>query len=758
MGALAVSSGCTDTGMAVGADEATFTNILDDKAGPSYDPSTIIVKFRDVATATAVNDAMALVKGSFKDENFDGKDDQFAHIAGGNLAAVKLDDKNGADAAIKALAGHPAIEYAERNYLYSIQAVPNDPDFGDLWGLNNTGQGGGTPGAHVSALDAWDLSVGSHDVIVGVIDTGVAYDHPDLVANMYINPGEIPGNGIDDDENGFIDDVHGMNAITGSGDPYDDNDHGTHVSGTIGASGDNGVGVVGVNWDVTIMGLKFLSAAGSGSTEGAIACIDYAVMMKNSGVDIRALNNSWGGGGFSQALEDAIAAADAADILFVAAAGNSNSNNDSTPSYPASYEVPNVLAVASTTRTDARSSFSSYGATSVDLGAPGSDILSTIPGGGYASFSGTSMATPHVTGAAALALAASQGSLSTAELKDLLMNTGDPIASMDGVTVSGKRLNLANLLAEADPQPGFRMEVPTTPLIISQGDSVSLGFAVSSVLDYSIPVDMTLEATPALDAEVVFTPNPVPVDSSGELSITTSTATAPGTYSLVVNGTSGELLRSRTLQLTVYPEGTTVHEYETVDGVSIPDNDPAGVTSTLSVPDSLEIIDLTVDVNITHTYIGDLIVELTSPAGTTVRLHDRAGGGTDNLYQSFDPADFDGESAAGEWTLFVSDNAGIDLGTIDSWGLTIVGLGFEPGIGLDLVSAERRGSRGADITISWSGSDAELIDVYRYGVLIDTVPNTDSYRDRFRSSGSVFIYQVCEAGTDTCSQEMTVTL
>lgn len=379
IGVMAISGGCVDGD---GLDQApTFSQqALPGEKGPSYDPSTVIVKFRDVTTATAVGDAMAMVGGSFQDLDFDRRDDRFTHIAGGNLALVALSDKTSAEQAIKELSAHPAIEYAEPNYYVSVSALPNDPGFGDLWGLNNTGQVGGLPGAHVSALEAWDTSVGSHDVIVGVIDTGVDYTHPDLAANMFVNPNEIAGNGIDDDGNGVIDDVHGMNAITGSGDPMDDNDHGTHVAGTIGATGDNGQGVVGVNWNVSIMGLKFLSGSGSGSTADAITCINYAVDLKvNHGVNIRALNNSWGGGGFEQSLEDAITAANDADILFVAAAGNSNSNNDQVGSFPSNYEVPNVLAVASTTRTDARSSFSSFGATTVDLGAPGSDIVSTIP-------------------------------------------------------------------------------------------------------------------------------------------------------------------------------------------------------------------------------------------------------------------------------------------------------------------------------------------------------------------------------------------
>jgi subtilisin family serine protease len=496
---LALSaSGCLEH---EAGDEATFNEQALAGAEPAYDEHSVLVKFRDVTTATAVGDAVAMVSGKFEDTDSDRRDDRFQNVAGGRIALVELEGKYTAKEARATLAKHPAVELVEYNWKQYTTQIPNDPRFGDLWGLHNTGQAGGVAGAHISAAGAWDTTVGSHDVVVGVIDTGVDYTHPDLVPNMFVNPGEIAGNNIDDDGNGFIDDVHGINAITGTGDPMDDNDHGTHVSGTIGGAGNDGVGVAGVNWNVSIMGLKFLSGAGSGTTAGAIICIDYAVAMKNAGVNIRVLNNSWGGGGFSQLLEDSISAANAADILFVAAAGNSSSNNDVSPHFPSSYDVPNVLAVASTTRTDAMSSFSSFGLTSVDLGAPGSDIVSTIPGNGYASFSGTSMATPHVAGAAALLLSVND-TLTAAELKQILMDTGDPTAAMDGRTVSGKRLNVELALDEADPQPGFKLELPTTEATISQGDTAIYPVDVTSVLGFTNDVTLSLVAAPEMDINV----------------------------------------------------------------------------------------------------------------------------------------------------------------------------------------------------------------------------------------------------------------
>ena len=345
---------------------------------------------------------------------------------------------------VKLMLSMPGVTYAEPNYIVRTTLTPNDTRFGELWGLNNTGQSGGISGADISAVSAWDVSTGSSSIVVGVIDTGVDYNHPDLAANIWSAPTSfnvtIGGQTITCPQGS-----HGFNAINNTCNPLDDNNHGTHVSGTIGAAGNNGQGVTGVNWTSSVMGLKFLSASGSGSTADAIDCIEFAVQAKQAfagsgGANVRVLSNSWGGGGFSQALLDQINKANTNDMLFVAAAGNNGTNNDTTPHYPSNYNAPNVVAVASTTRTDARSSFSNFGATTVDLGAPGSSILSTVRNGGYSTFSGTSMATPHVSGAAALVL--SECTLNTAALKANLLNNVDPISSMSGITVTGGRLNV----------------------------------------------------------------------------------------------------------------------------------------------------------------------------------------------------------------------------------------------------------------------------------------------------------------------------
>ncbi len=288
---------------------------------------------------------------------------------------------------------NPNVIAASLNYRRSADAAPvypDDPLFTDLWGLSNTGQTGGTPGADIGAPEAWSTTTGSAAVVVADVDTGVAYDHPDLAANMWHNPGEIPANGIDDDHNGYIDDVYGINAITGSGDPYDDNGHGTYTSGTMAAVGNNGVGITGVAWQARIMALKFLSAGGPGTDADAITCIDYVVNEKlHYGVNVVAINASWGGTGEDHLLRDAISAAGAAGIVFCAAAGNGDAagngiNNDTHPHYPSSYDCPNIISVAATDDNDALARFSNYGPTSVDLGAPGVGILSTVPAIGVA--------------------------------------------------------------------------------------------------------------------------------------------------------------------------------------------------------------------------------------------------------------------------------------------------------------------------------------------------------------------------------------
>ncbi len=372
--------------------------------------------------------------------------------------------------AVQALNANPAVRHAEPNFIVHTRATPNDPYFGQLWGLYNTGQTSGTPDADIDAPLAWNLTTGSPDVIVAVIDSGVDYTHPDLVANIWTNPNEIPGNGIDDDGNGYIDDIHGINARTGSGDPMDIDGHGTHVAGTIGAVGNNGLGVTGVNWQVRIVACKFLDGD-SGTVDRAIESFVYINRLKNEfGQNIVTTNNSWGAvtsyawdwysSEFSLFLWEAMAAVEQpgmAPILHVCSAGNHDDDNDEDPAnYPSSYDLDNIVAVAATAHNDRYAYFSAYGATSVDLAAPGVGVVSTWQGGQYRTWSGTSMAAPHVTGAATLVSAAFPG-LPAAEIKDRLLSLTDPIGDIadnpNKPTVTNGRLNVANAVRGSRPNP-----------------------------------------------------------------------------------------------------------------------------------------------------------------------------------------------------------------------------------------------------------------------------------------------------------------
>lgn len=342
-----------------------------------------------------------------------------------------------------------SITACSPNHRIRVRAVPNDTQFGQLWGLHNS-----SGGPDIGALAAWDTATGSASTIVAVVDTGIDYRHPDLAANVWNNPAETPGDGIDNDGNGYVDDVHGINSIAGSGDPIDDNSHGTHVSGTIGATGNNALGVVGVNWAVRLIGAKFLDASGSGDLDSEVRAIDYLVDLKlHHGVPIVAINASYGSSDYSSVEYNAIARAGAAGILFIAAAGNDGQNNDANGSYPANYQLGNIISVAAIDRSGNLASFSDYGVHSVALAAPGVSILSTIPGGGYAKFSGTSMAAPHASGAAAL-LASVHPNYSPAQLRSTLVGSTAPSATLSGLVASGGILNIARMLSAAPPDGG----------------------------------------------------------------------------------------------------------------------------------------------------------------------------------------------------------------------------------------------------------------------------------------------------------------
>ncbi|MCY1081056.1 S8 family serine peptidase [Archangium lansingense] len=404
-----------------------------------YVEGELLVRFREPAL-TSAQSALHSVWGAEVVHSYES-------IPG--LQVIRLPEGADLEQALAAYRKDPRVLQAGYNAVYSSDnvapVVPDDPLFGSLWGLKNTGQDGGVAGADIGATQAWSLTTGSEEVVLAVIDSGLDYTHPDLAANVWVNPGEIAGNGLDDDNNGYVDDVHGINAITGTGDPMDDGNHGTHVAGILGAVGNNEAGISGVNWKAKIVACKFLDKSGNGTEANALKCMDYLLRLKQRAqnpVNIVATNNSWScrlRTCNSELMRSAILKHQEAGMLFVAAAGNVNANIDSAESWPAKYQLPNMLVVAATDRKDARWNLSSYGPHTVHLAAPGVDIVSTVPGNAYRSFNGTSMASPHVVGVAGL-LAAQEPTRDWRAIKNLLMAGARPVPGLSGVTMTGRRL------------------------------------------------------------------------------------------------------------------------------------------------------------------------------------------------------------------------------------------------------------------------------------------------------------------------------
>ena len=535
----------------------------------------VLIQFRPGANASDQRDARAQVNAQRKELLHADRE--------GELELAELPVGLPLAAAVAILSRNPAVSFAEPNWVYQHLATSNDPYFldGSLWGMYGPSPIPPTTPSNEfgsRAADAWaDGKTGSSNVVVGVIDEGINFAHPDLGTNIWTNPFEIANNGIDDDGNGFVDDIHGWDFVSNNNSIYDGNGaqlnvdaHGTHVSGTIGGVGGNGIGVAGVNWNVTIISAKFLGTNG-GTTANAIKAVDYVTNLKIlHGLNIVATNNSWGGGGFSQGLLDAIVRAAKQNILFIAAAGNAGSNNDSTAYYPPNYDTtattstsyPNpgydsVVAVAALCGSNASSyctggagtlaSFSSYGAAKVDLAAPGVGIYSTTPGSSYSSYSGTSMATPHVTGAAALYASqyidatTHKVTKTAAEIKQQILNTVTATPALSGKVLTGGRLNVCALVGAA----GCTTEKPLPPANLTANASGANVNLVWDPSDGATSYDVFRSTTPGANYNKIgTTPN----------TNYTDTVPATNTYFYVVQAVNAGGASDNSNEASVYAE------------------------------------------------------------------------------------------------------------------------------------------------------------------------------------------------------------
>ena len=491
-----------------------------------FDPYSVLVKFAPEATAADRDAAIALVGGAML-KTYD--------LVPG---LVHLEITGSVEQAIAKLSTLKAVEYAEPDFVVKADAVvPNDANFGLLWGMQNSGQtvnaDPGVAGADIRATDAWSILTGDPNFVVAIIDSGTLLTHPDLAPNAWTNAGEIAGNGIDDDANGYIDDVNGWDFFSIDNDP-NDGGHGTHTAGTVGAAGNNGIGVAGMAWQCKLMALRFLGPTG-GFTSDAILAVQYAARKA-----VKVSNNSWGGGGFSQALYDAIGASRSVGHVFVASAGNNGQNSDVTPAYPAAYNLDNIISVAATDNNDARASFSNYGPVSCDIGAPGVNILSTY-GTGYAYLNGTSMAGPHVAGLAALVYIKNP-TFTYTQVKNQILSTARPIAGLAGLCVTGGVANAAAALGAVAPPPN------TAPVVTITSPTANASFATG------VAITFTGSATDAEDgnrtASLVWTSSlQGQIGTGGTFTVSTLSA---GTHVITARATdTANLAGSTTRTITV---------------------------------------------------------------------------------------------------------------------------------------------------------------------------------------------------------------
>jgi len=467
----------------------------------------------------------------------------------------------------------PNVLYAEPNYLVHATTLPNDPMFPLQWGLLNTGQDGGTSGADIHAQQAWNVTTGSQNVVVAVIDSGIDYTHPDLAANIWSAPTAFTQtiNGVTVN---CAAGTHGFNAVSGNCDPMDDFFHGTHVAGIIGAAGNNGLGVSGVNWNVSMLACKFLDATGSGSAGDALTCLDYVRALKEQGVNIVATNNSWGGNSYSQSLNDAITALQQDGILFIAAAGNDFSDNDVVSVYPANDFVPNVISVAATNRFDLLPAFTNLGRHSVHLGAPGQEVLSTLPGSEYGVEAGTSMAAPFVTGVAAL-LAAQDSKRDWRAIKNLILAGGDSIPEL-AETITGKRLDAYGSMTCLNSTTAERLQPSLDSVPAAPGQPLALAELNINCGQPAGPVQVTV--TPGGQTINLVDDGTARDQASGD-GVYTGQWTPSGLGNYTLTFSDGESVQATALSN--YTAGQTNSSYQTITGtnLNLGDDDVASVTS-----------------------------------------------------------------------------------------------------------------------------------------------------------------------------------
>ncbi|MFZ9689398.1 MAG: S8 family serine peptidase, partial [Phycisphaerales bacterium] len=522
--------------------------LLEQGADIKFDPFSVLVRFDLAADPAAIERAIALV---------DGRVAQVYDVVPG---LVHLEIGVPVDRALAALNQLKCVRYAEPDWVCKATSVPNDSNFGSLWGMRNTGQtvnsDPGVAGADSRAHLAWDTFTGSSTFVVAIIDDGTNRTHPDLAANIWSNPGEIAGDGIDNEGNGYVDDTWGYDFYQRDNNPSGTG-HGTHTAGTVGAVGNNGVGVAGVMWSCKLMALRFLGPNG-GVTSDAILSVQYA-----NGKRVRVSNNSWGGGGYSQALYDAINAGKAANHLFVAASGNSGINSDSSPAYPGAYNLDNIINVAATDNNDGRASFSNYGATTVDIGAPGVNILSTYGNSGYSYLNGTSMACPHVAGAVALVTAANP-TLTYAQVRSRILSTARPVASLSGRCVTGGVVDIAAAIAGGggggtNTAPTVAISSPTSGGSFTAGAAITFTGTATDTQDGSLTASMTWSSSlqGTIGTGATFTRTDLIAGTHVITARATDSGSLQGSASVTITVTSGGTVPAAPSGLVVTVAGTT---------------------------------------------------------------------------------------------------------------------------------------------------------------------------------------------------------